>query len=205
MMKLEKKQIKQASEMLAGAFKDEYKDIFHDHRERTVKELLLNEFYLRLEFPLSEVYITSPRMEGLALWMHSDKWKKRSFRRILTSGAIWQAGRVGAKPLKIILEQDRYIQKKHAESMPQEHWYLEILAVAPEHQGKGYGSRLMNEMLERIDEESLPCYVETDGKKNIAIYRHFGFEISQEFNIPYTSDKVVAMIRPPSLHNHSER
>ncbi len=204
MLRLQKKQIKQAAEMLARAFKDEYKDIFLDPRERAVKELLLNEFYLRFEFPLSEVYITSPRMEGLALWMHSDNWKKRSYRRILISGAIWQAVRVGVKHFKIILEQDRYIQQKHAELMPREHRYLEIFAVAPEHQGMGYGSRLMNEMLERIDEEVLPCYVETDGEKNISIYRHFGFEISQEFNIPYTSDKVVAMIRQPASDNRSK-
>jgi ribosomal protein S18 acetylase RimI-like enzyme len=183
--------------MLSGAFKDEYKEIFPDPLERASKELLLNEMYLRFEFPHSEVYITSERMEGLALWMHSDNWKKRSSRQVITSGALWQAVRVGIKPLRVILAQDSAAQKKHAELMPQEHWYLEILAVATEYQGHGYGSRLMYAMLERIDESGLPCYVETDGEKNIAIYRHFGFEVVQEFNLPYTNDKVVAMVRQP--------
>ena len=201
MLIMEKKQIKQAAAMLAKAFKDEYKDLFSDPLERAAKELLLNEMYLRFEFPLSEVYITSPRMEGLALWMHSDNWKKRSYRRIVTSGALCQAVRVGIKPLRVILAQDSAVQKKHAELMPHEHWYLEILAVAPEYQGHGYGSRLMHTMLERIDESGLPCYVETDGEKNIAIYRHFGFETVKEFSLPYTTDKIVAMIRPPSDNN----
>jgi len=55
----------------------------------------------------------------------------------------------------------------------------------------------MNEMLRYIDEEDLPCYLETDGIKNISIYEHFGFKVVDEFVIPNMNEKVVAMIRQP--------
>ena len=197
MLELEKKHIKPASIMLSRAFKDEFKDIFPDLEERRVKEPIINEMFLRRDYSYSKAFITSPALEGIAVWMHSDTREKRPFWRILTSGVIWQAIRIGIKPLRKMQAYERYIEKKHRELAPNKHWYLVVLAVDPKHQGKGYSSKLMNEMLRYIDEEGLPCYLETDGNKNISIYRHFGFEVVDEFFIPNINEKVVAMIRQP--------
>ena len=183
--------------MLARAFKDEFKEIFPNPVERVVKEPVVNEFYLQRDYSYSKVFITSTRLEGLALWMHSNEWKINTFWRMLTSGAIWLVFKIGIVPFRKLQAADRYIQRKHKELIPQEHWYLEILAVDPEHQGKGYSSKLMNEMLRYIDEECLPCYLETDGSKNISIYEHFGFKVVDEFVVPNINEKVVAMIRRP--------
>ena len=92
---------------------------------------------------------------------------------------------------------DEYVEKKHRELAPEKHWYLSVLAVDPEYQGNGYGSQLIRGMLSRIDEERLPCYVETEGEKNVAMYEHFGFEVLEEFEIPDSKDKLVAMLRKP--------
>ena len=96
---------------------------------------------------------------------------------------------------------DKYMENKHKELVPNKHWYLVVLAVDPQHQGKGYASRLLNEMLSEIDEEGLPCYLETDGEKNVSMYQHFGFEVVDEFVVPVTKDKVVAMLRKPKVVN----
>ena len=54
-------------------------------------------------------------------------------------------------------------------------------------------------MLSYIDEENLPCYLETDGEKNVSMYQHFGFAVVDEFVVPGTKDKVVAMLRKPKI------
>lgn len=57
------------------------------------------------------------------------------------------------------------------------HWSLENLAVHPEHQGKGYGSKLVKEVLEVAKNDpmaDLPvCVVAADGKEGF--YNQVGF------------------------------
>ena len=109
---MEKKHIKPASLMLSRAFKDELKDIFPDPEERRVKEPFVNEFLIRCSYPYSRAFITSSKLEGVAVWSRSDKrLAKRSFWRILTSGAIWPAIRIGRKALKKMDAFDEYIEK----------------------------------------------------------------------------------------------
>ena len=198
MIKLGEKHIKAASLMLSRAFKDELKDIFPDPDERRIKEPIVNEYLIRRDLSFSEAFITSSKLEGIAIWMHSTRRGKRSSWRILTSGAIWQAIMIGIKPLRKMHTYDRYIDKKHKELAPFPHWYLAVLAVDPKYQGKGYASLLLNNMLIRIDRESLPCYVETEGEKNVSMYQHYGFEMIDNFVVPNTNDRLVAMLRQPS-------
>ncbi len=199
MLKLEKKHIKPVSLMLSRAFKDDLKDVFPDPKERRVKTPYVNELYLLYEFSNSKTFITSPKLEGIAVWIHSDKRKKRTFWRILTLRTIWPAMKIGIKALRKMQSLDKYVERKHEELAPNKHWYLAVLAVDPQHQGKGYASKLLHEMLSYIDEEGLPCYVETDGEKNVSMYQHFGFEIVDEFVMPETKDKIVAMLRKPKV------
>jgi ribosomal protein S18 acetylase RimI-like enzyme len=200
MLRMEKRHIKPVSLMLSRAFKDEMKDLFPDPEERRVKEPYACEFFLRCSYAYSTGFITSPQVEGFALWSYSDKRStKRSLRRILTSGAVWLAIKLGRKTLKKMDTEDAYVEKKHRELAPFKHWYLGVLAVDPLHQGKGYGSKLINVMLSRIDDEGLPCYVETEGEKNVSMYQHFGFKILDEFVVPNTTEKMVAMLREPKL------
>ena len=202
MLKLEKKHIKLVSLMLSRAFKDDLKEVFPDPEERRVKTPYVNELYLLYEFSNSKAFITSPKLEGIAVWIHSNKWKKRTFWRILTLGAIRPAMKIGIKALRKMQALDKYIERKHRELAPFKHWYLAMLAVDPQHQGKGYASKLLNEMLSYIDEEGLRCYLETEGEKNVSMYQHFGFEVVDEFVVPGTKDKLVAMLRKPKIINN---
>jgi len=197
LLKLEKKHIKPVSLMLSRAFKDDLKDVFPDPEERRVKIPYVNEFYLLRGYSDSRAFITSSQLEGIAVWMHSDKRKERPFWRILTSGAIWPAIIIGIRALRKMQAFDEYIERKHKELVPNKHLYLSILEVDPQHQRKGYASKLLNEMLSYIDEEGLHCYLETEGEKNVSMYQHFGFEVVDEFIVPGTNDKLVAMLRKP--------
>jgi len=197
LLKLEKKYIKPVSLMLSRAFKDDMKDLFPDSEERRVKTPYVHEFYLLRHYSDSRAFMVSPQLEGIAVWMRSDRRKKGHFWRVLTSGAIWPAIKIGIKALREMQAYDQYRERKHKELAPNRHWYLAVLAVDPRHQGKGYASKLLNEMLSNIDEEGLHCYVETEGGKNVSMYQHFGFEVVDEFVVPGTNDKLVAMLRKP--------
>jgi hypothetical protein len=50
-------------------------------------------------------------------------------------------------------------------------------------------------MLARIDEEGLPCYLETMDPNDVPLYKHFGFKVVDESTVPATSLTNWAMLR----------
>ena len=164
---MQKKHIKASVSLFNRAFKDEFEDLFPDPKERERKAPYVHEYFLRRDLAFSEPFITSPSVEGIAIWSHSNQWNKRNFLRIIASGAIWQAIKIGYKAMQKMRKFDAYVENKHRELMPEKHWYLSVLAVDADYQGSGNGSQLIRGMLSRIDEESIPCYVETEGEKTL--------------------------------------
>jgi ribosomal protein S18 acetylase RimI-like enzyme len=60
------------------------------------------------------------------------------------------------------------------------HWYLSVLGVDPERQGRGHGAALIERWLERVDAEEAAAYLETDRRENIAFYSRAGFRVLDE-------------------------
>ncbi|UCE98199.1 MAG: GNAT family N-acetyltransferase [Dehalococcoidia bacterium] len=197
MHRLEKAHIKPISAMLARTFKDDQAEIFPDPQERRVKAPYVHELFLCYSFPHIEGYITSPRLEGVAVWRRSNINIGVSWQRIIKSGTSHLALKIGLRALKKIMFFDQYMDLKRKELASDKHWYLNMLAVDPRYQGKGYASKLLNAMLLKIDKENLPCYLETSGEKNVSIYMHFGFQLISEYTIPGVKDRFIAMQREP--------
>jgi ribosomal protein S18 acetylase RimI-like enzyme len=189
--------------MLSRAFEDDPFNTyaFPDPEERVRKMPYAHRFLLRYYISSGGSFITSPKLEGVVVWIHSDNLGT-SFWRMIISGAIWPALKIGIKAFRKMQALDKYIERKHRELAPNKHWYLAVLAVDPQHQGKGYASKLLNEMLSYIDEDGLHCYLETEGEKNVSMYQHFGFEVVDEFVVPGMNDKLVAMLRKPKITNN---
>ena len=76
------------------------------------------------------------------------------------------------------------IDAVHSRLAPFKHWFLQAIGVDSQFQGRGYASRLLRPMLSRIDEEGLPCYLETLEEQNISLYEHFGFKVIEESGVP---------------------
>lgn len=57
------------------------------------------------------------------------------------------------------------------------HWYLPLIGVDPSQQGKGYGSALLSEALNRCDREGLVAYLESSNPRNVPLYERHGFEV----------------------------
>ena len=72
--------------------------------------------------------------------------------------------------------------RKHHPSEP--HYYLNVLAVDPDYQRRGYGAALIAPMLERADAERMPSYLETQRESNVPYYARFGFELTKRIELP---------------------
>jgi len=88
-----------------------------------------------------------------------------------------------------------YIDEVHGRLAPFKHWFLQAIGVDPQFQGRGCASKLLRPMLSRIDEENLPCYLETLETQNVRLYEHFGFKVIEESSVPGTSLTNWAMLR----------
>jgi len=185
-----------ASRMLARAFQDDpiIAYAYKDDKNVNVRLPYVYEFLLRYYLSYAQVYATSYQLEGVAVWRFYERIKM-SFMRILLSGAIWPALRMGMKAGKRMQPFFDYVENKHGELVPFPHWYLMIIGVDPKFQGKGYGGRLLRGMLSKVDEEGLPCYLETEKSENVPLYQHFDFRVIDEYIVPETTVKLWAMLR----------
>jgi ribosomal protein S18 acetylase RimI-like enzyme len=60
------------------------------------------------------------------------------------------------------------------------HWYLPLIGVHPEQQGRGLGSVLLEHALRVIDGQGLPAYLEATTERNRALYERYGFRVTGE-------------------------
>ena len=141
-----------------------------------------------------EVYSTSINMEGVAVWISSDQYPRSMMDSIRSIPLSISYGlfRHGIYKMKGVGD---YIDSVKERLAPARHMFLQTLGVDPEHQGKGYAGKLLTPMLTRLDEEQMPCYLETLDEKNVGLYQHFGFKLVDETEIPGTPLTNWAMLR----------
>jgi GNAT superfamily N-acetyltransferase len=89
-------------------------------------------------------------------------------------------------------------ERAHKTYAPRPHWYLAGLGVEPSRQGQGIGSRLMQPILNRADESSLECYLETQSERNLPLYERHGFKVVHQGTLPH-GPSLWFMLRPPQV------
>lgn len=85
----------------------------------------------------------------------------------------------------------------HHRVAPDRHWYLALLGVEPALQASGIGGAVLRPMLDRLDAESLPAYLETAQPRNVTYYPRHGFEAAGEVILPSGSLTLWGMRRDP--------
>jgi len=76
------------------------------------------------------------------------------------------------------------------------HFYLWLMAVAPERQGAGIGGALLTAVLDICDERQTLAYLEATRSENRRLYERYGFEATGEIRLPEGPTK-WPMLRPP--------
>ena len=196
LIRISKDEIKPAAMAMARAFHDSsvYIYTYPNASEREKRVPYSFDSVLRYGLRYGKVYTTSNRLEGIAVWMHSELMKM-TIRRMWRSHALWPALRMGIKASVRMLRLNDYTERKHIELAPFDHLYLMLLGVDPKYQGNGYGGRLVRGMLEEADEAGLPSYLETTSEENVAFYEHLGFKLIDEFTVPKTTVPIWIMLR----------
>jgi ribosomal protein S18 acetylase RimI-like enzyme len=77
------------------------------------------------------------------------------------------------------------------------HYYLQVLGVDPDHQGKGLGSALLRPVLERCDQEGCGAYLENSKEENTAFYTRHGFAVTDEIGFGPEGPRIWPMWRDP--------
>jgi ribosomal protein S18 acetylase RimI-like enzyme len=167
---------------------------FQDEAERHAVAVTFGFVALSVCLKYGEAYASSAKMEGVAAWLPPGKAPFGGWQiiRAVPLSVLFRFGRQGASRMQAY---GRYIDNMHRKLVPYPHWYLQIIGVDPAYQGQGFSSQLVRPMLECIDREHLPCFLETNTEKNVAIYRRFKFEVVSEDKIPGTEVTSFAMLR----------
>lgn len=64
---------------------------------------------------------------------------------------------------------------------PNGYYFVNIVTVSPEVQGKGVGRKLFEVVMEQADKEGIKCYLESSrDEPNVKIYQKMGFKVSKK-------------------------
>lgn len=177
--------VSRAATALARAFYDDpvaswmYRDESARH-ERLERGFAL--FMRRVWLPVDASY-TTDSLAGAALWMPPGEWHLGFLAQLRMLPAMWAVSR---RDLPRLLGFFNAMESVHPENP---HWYLPIVGVEPEWQGKGFGAALLRPILERCDAEGVPAYLEASSMRSRALYERQGFEVS--------GDEITAKDSPP--------
>ncbi len=198
LIRLTKDQIEPASEMLVRSFFNDPKltHILPEKDARKERGRHLFAFELRYGLRYGRVFTTSPNLEGVAVWIPSERSAITFWRAMLCGGMALQRG-LGKEAMARLEAFSNQVDEYHKKHLPDPHCYLFFIGVDPRHQGQGYGGKLMRPMLEWLDEKGMACYLNTQNEENIGLYEHFGFRVVEQVTLPGTAFVHTGMIRDP--------
>jgi GNAT superfamily N-acetyltransferase len=175
---LEEPQIEAAGAAMARAFFvdpiTEY--MFPNEDERRRLAAWHFSAFIRYGYLFGEVYTTSPNANGTAVWFRPGE-SELTAERIKQAGLDRAPDVLGAASWARFNSVCDYVERLHPQEVPQPHWYLPLLGVDPELQGKGAGTALLRPILDRADKDALPAYLWTAKARNVPFYQRLGFEV----------------------------
>lgn len=183
-----------ASATAAAAFMDDWTTEWSvpDPKKRPNLRYVFEYYLRRSVLGAAEGYVTSPACEGVAVWQDSlekdSPWLALRVNPLLALRCGWRY------PFREMAT-ERLAEKAKKRYAPAHHMYLALLAVRPDCQGKGLAAALLRPMLRRLDEARLAAWLETQNLKNVALYRHFGFEVVDQAIIRGAGKPLYFMLR----------
>jgi len=195
LFKFDKTNIHLAGQVAARAYFDA--DDFSNSSKDPSKQMKYLTKLMNLTFQISvkfgNVYAPTKAIEGVAGWLPHDKIKISNWHYI-RHGALSAFFRAGKEGRRNLLRYSSLVSAKHRQHANFPHMYLFNIAIDPKYQGKGYASKLLKPMFAKLDENNLPCYLESP-ERNLALYEHFGFEVVEQVSLPEDNNDMWLMIR----------
>lgn len=127
---------------------------------------------------------------GGALWEEPDARESLWSRLKLWTVML----RLGPRFIPLCLRAER---AKRRARPTEPHYYLNVLGVHPDHQGKGIGAKLLAHTLRECDEKKIGAYLETGNPNNIPFYEKFGFCRRESATVRGATMELHTMWRDP--------
>ena len=195
---LRRDQLAPASHVLARAFDDDpvFRYLYPGARRRRWASRGFLRALARDGLPYGEVWtaLDDGTVVGAAGWLPEgafppSRW--RSLRLLLGSAGALLTPRTLRDGLRYLSETERL----HPGGP---HWYLAVIGVEPARQGEGIGGQLLDVVLDRLDADRVPAYLETSTAANVAWYHHHGFEVQHEITPAPSGPPLWTMWREPA-------
>jgi ribosomal protein S18 acetylase RimI-like enzyme len=183
------------ADALARAFQDDpgWSHLLPDASDRTRRLRLFFETELSGIALAQGLVWTTEEVVGAAVWAPPEGW------RVPITATLRETPpmvRVFGRHLPLALRSRLRMEGRHPRKPP--HWYLAFMGVAPEWQGRGLGTALMQPALEILDAAGTPAYLESSTPRSRALYQRNGFEVTGEFNLPSAGPPLWQMWREPA-------
>lgn len=190
-------QVAVAADVLARAFSEDpsWAWAIPDGTKRSRVQAWFFRAAIRYGLRYGEVYVTSARVEGAALWLPPGSGLS-SF-RLMRAGLLPMPLKAGLSSFSRFITMGRTLEERHAQDAPLHHWHLWLLGVDPSRQGQGVGSALVRSVLTQADEEGIACYLDTTLERNLAFYRRHGFEVVHAGEFPRGGPPFWTLRREP--------
>jgi GNAT superfamily N-acetyltransferase len=135
---------------------------------------------------------TTEEVAGAAVWAPPGDWRVP-----VTTMAreVPPMARVFGRRLPLALWSRLRLDARHPRTPS--HWYLATMAVAPEWQGRGFGTALIRPALEELDAAAQPAYLESSTPRSRALYERHGFTVTGELSYPMGGPPLWLMWREP--------
>ena len=138
---------------------------------------ILIDYVVDQTFRRGEIYLSDDN-NAVALWDFESN-EKMSLRYIWQNLAFLI--RIGiSSVIRIVKSEDRI--HNNFRKYPR-YCHLYMIGVLPEAQGKGLASLLMNPMLQRMKEKSIPVFLETANLRKVDIYKKKGFKVFETLTV----------------------
>lgn len=185
--------VPQLVESLAQAFHDDpvMNWVFPDDERRWQRLRQGFDFFARKIWLQHDECYTTAQIAGGACWLPPDTWHLSIFKQLRLLPGMLRVARGDLPRLMRILNA---MEAKHPH---ERHYYLPAVGVAPDWQGRGFGTSLMRPILDRCDSERLPAYLEASSLRSKALYERNGFELVEELKVEEAAPPLWRMWRKP--------
>lgn len=197
--KVQKKDVKQAGNVLADAFHHDpvWNKVFAGEPDVEKKFPAFFETPVMYCLKYGEVYTPSENLEGVIGWV-PGKYADMNIWPMIRSGAILPAMKIGFNVQKKMEPMSKAMNRDRHEHMAgRSYLYLLIVGVATRLQGKGLGRELIGAAINKAERDGQSLYLETETEENVQMYEHFGFRLLQKITLPVVNLPMWEMVREP--------
>jgi GNAT superfamily N-acetyltransferase len=143
------------------------------HRPRVVEAFCRVLFHMSVR--CDGAFATVDRSAVVCVWPPGSEWPSNW--ALLRPGGLSFLWRLGLRGARLLARIERELDVARLEHVPGPHWYIPLLGVRPEVQGRGLSRAVLQPVFEAADGTKLPIYLETVPEVNVAVYKKLGFEL----------------------------